>query len=179
MLIKFLVRPAVTPDIEYLSKIDHTVKTDKVWQMATMNSTDSMGTVFKETQLPRVMRLVYPRSPETLVTRWGDFNAVFVGCIDEAPVSYLSVSTIFSENLVWIKDLVVAQIYRRQGIATRMIQHAQQWGKDRNIKRISAEMSSKNYPAISLVKNLKFNFTGYNDNYFKNNDIALFFSRES
>jgi len=173
------IRPAVTPDIEFLSKMDHSIKTDRVWQMATFNESDSMRTDFKETQLPRAMRLAYPRSPDTLVNRWGDYNAVFVGCIDGAPVSYLSLSSIVTENLIRVKDLVVDQNFRRQGVASQMIQFAIQWGKERNITRISMEMSSKNFPAISLAKKNKFHFSGFNDNFFRNNDIAIFFSRKA
>jgi RimJ/RimL family protein N-acetyltransferase len=38
-------------------------------------------------------------------------------------------------------------------------------------------MQSKNHPAIQLAHKLGFEFCGYNDHYFSNQDIALFFSR--
>jgi hypothetical protein len=39
------------------------------------------------------------------------------------------------------------------------------------------EMQSKNYPAIQLAQKLGFDFCGYNDNYFDNQDIAILFSK--
>jgi RimJ/RimL family protein N-acetyltransferase len=38
-------------------------------------------------------------------------------------------------------------------------------------------MSSKNNSAIRLAQKLGFEFCGYNDQYYENKDIALFFGR--
>ena len=35
----------------------------------------------------------------------------------------------------------------------------------------------KNYPAICLAEKMGFELCGYNDHYFANNDIAIFFSK--
>ena len=76
-----------------------------------------------------------------------------------------------------MNDLVVDELWRRKGIASSLFQAVRDWGLARKYSRITLEMSSKNYPAICLAKKLGFEFTGFNDNYFFNNDIALFFSR--
>jgi ribosomal protein S18 acetylase RimI-like enzyme len=39
------------------------------------------------------------------------------------------------------------------------------------------EMQPKNYPAIQLAQKLGFDFCGYNDRYYANRDIALFFAK--
>jgi hypothetical protein len=38
-------------------------------------------------------------------------------------------------------------------------------------------MQPKNYPAICLAQKLGFDLCGYNDRYFANQDIALFFAK--
>jgi GNAT superfamily N-acetyltransferase len=172
-----LIRQAVSPDIEYLTKFDHCIKTDCVWQMSQSINETQIQTIFNETHLPREMKLTYPRSPDTLENRWKNYSSVLVACVDKAPVGYASVSAFFSPEMIWVDDLVVDELWRRKGIASLLFQAVKDWGLARKYMRITLEMSSKNYPAISLAKKLGFEFTGYNDNYFYNNDIALFFSR--
>lgn len=171
------IRQAVSPDIEHLSKIDHCVKSDYVWQMNQNNAEGQISTTFYETRLPRDMRLTYPRSPDTLEERWKNYSSVLVACIDKAPVGYISFSALFSPDMVWVKDLVVDEKWRRNGVATSLYFAAREWGLARKYLRMTLEMSSKNYPGINFARKQGFEFTGFNDNYFNNNDIALFFSR--
>ena len=174
---EILVRPAVSPDIENLTRFDHSLRTSRVWQMKQNNGEMEIQTGFKETTLPRDMKINYPCSPETLLKKWKDFSSILVGCIDNAPAGYITLSTIHAPGMVWVKDLVVQEIWRRNGIATTLIRAAFDWALARKIYRMTIEMSSKNYPAISLVQKHGFNYSGFNDNYFENNDLALFFSR--
>jgi len=172
------IRKGVRPDIEVIKTFDHTMKTSYVWQMQQNDDNGEIVTKFIQTQLPREMRVIYPYSPETLDTKWGEFSSIFIGCIDQVPVGYTTINSYFSPDLVWVKDLVVDEIWRRNGIAMQLIEASITWAKERNINRLVLEMSSKNYPAISLAKKLKFEYSGFNDNYFNNRDIALFFTRD-
>lgn len=174
---EILIRQAVSPDIEVLSRFDHTVRTECVWQMTQSADVDKISTAFNENHLPREMRLTYPRSPETLIDRWKNYSSVLLACIDTVPVGYITFTATFAPDMLWVKDLVVDELWRRKSVATTLIQAANSWGSARQFSRISIEMSSKNYPAISLVKKCGFEFSGYDDNFFNNNDIALFFSR--
>lgn len=174
---EILVRQAVSPDIELLSKFDHTVKTECVWQMTQSVDMGNIVTSFTENHLPREMRLTYPRSPDSLVERWKNYSSVLIACINNAPVGYITFTATFAADIVWIKDLVVDELWRRKAVATSLIQAANSWGTTRHFVKMTIEMSSKNYPAISLARKCGFDFAGFDDNYFNNNDIALFFSR--
>jgi len=172
------IRKGVRPDLEVLKNFDHVIKTSHVWQMQQSENNGEVITRFIQTQLPREMRVIYPHSPEMLETKWGEFSSILVGCIDQVPVGYITIDSYFSPDLVWIKDLVVDQIWRRKGIASQLIEESVSWAKERNFNRMVLEMSSKNFPAISMAKKLKFEYSGFNDNYFTNRDIALFFTRD-
>ena len=174
---EILVRPAVSPDIEILAKFDHSARTSKVWQMNQNAGENEIKTGFNETDLPREMRIQYPHSPELLLNHWKDYSIVLVGCVDNAPVGYISLTTLSAPEMVWVKDLVINENWRRRGIATTLLQAATDWAKARKYYRMTLEMSSKNHPAICLAKKMGFEFSGFNDNYFMNNDLALFFAR--
>jgi GNAT superfamily N-acetyltransferase len=174
---EILIRQAVTPDIEVLAKFEHSVKTERVWQMTQNLDEEKISTSFVETELPREMRLAYPKSPDTLLDRWKHYSNVFVACITNAPVGYISFVSTFNPGMIWVKDLVVDELWRGKAVATTLIQAVTDWGIERDFVRMTLELSSKNYPAISLARKCGFDYAGFNDNYFNNNDIALFFSR--
>jgi len=174
----FYIRKGVRPDIDVIKKIDHSIKTSYVWQMQQSDNNNAVETRFIQTQLPREMRINYPHSPESLELHWGEYSEILVGCMNQAPVGYLTIDSFFSPDTAWIKDIVVDELWRRNGIALKMVGAAVAWAKERHIDRLLIEVSSKNFPAISLAKKLKFKYSGFNDNYFRNQDIALFFTRD-
>lgn len=171
------IRPILSPDIERLINLDHQILTSSVWQMSQSVDANGIHTSFIEVNLPREMKLTYPRSPDSLELIWKDFSLILVGCVDEVPVGYITLNTSFSPDVIWIKDLVVDGLWRRKRIGTALYLFACEWGKKRNYKRTNLEMSSKNFPGIKLAGKLGFEYCGFNDSYFRNNDIAVFFSR--
>jgi ribosomal protein S18 acetylase RimI-like enzyme len=54
---------------------------------------------------------------------------------------------------------------------------AEDWAKNRGNTRVLVEMQSKNTPAIHMVLQLGYQFCGYNDHYYANQDIAIFFAQ--
>jgi ribosomal protein S18 acetylase RimI-like enzyme len=72
---------------------------------------------------------------------------------------------------------VVVPRLRRQGIASTLVFAAQELGENLGSRRIVLEMQPKNYSAIHMVQKLGFDLCGYNDRYYANHDIALFFAK--
>lgn len=172
-----MIRTVVSPDFSILSSFKHSIETKTVWQMDQESAEGNVTISFRELKLPRLMKLSYPRSAQSLFDRWKDLSIILVGCVDNVPVGYISSSSIQTTSNVWIKDVVVHERWRRQGIAISLIKAIAVWGEERGLKRMTLEMSSKNYPAICLAKKIGFEFCGYNDYYYENNDIAIFFAR--
>jgi GNAT superfamily N-acetyltransferase len=76
----------------------------------------------------------------------------------------------------WVEDLVVDRLLRRQGIGTILVGAAQDWCARKGLHRITLEMQPKNYPAIQFATKLGFEFSGYNDQFYRDQEIAIFFS---
>ena len=76
----------------------------------------------------------------------------------------------------WIGHLIVDRPARRCGIGSAMITAAKTWAKQLELKRLMIAVQTKNYPGISFCEKQGFVFCGFNDHYFLNRDIALFFS---
>lgn len=172
-----LIRPAVSPDLSVLSSFKHTVQTNTVWQMEIGADEEVTNVQFRQVRLPRTVKISYPRSPELLRERSKELSTILVSCVDAVPVAYISMTAYETTSNLWIYDLVVHELWRRRGFATSLIKAASDWGQERSLRRMTIEMASKNYPGINLAKKLGFEFCGYNDYYYANNDIAVFFAR--
>lgn len=173
---ELIIRKAISTDIPSLMSLDHNYSTDHVWQMAAHNEDHEVGVTFREIRLPRPMRAEYPRDPHQLADTWTLFDGIFVAELDEARLGYVSLMDGPAHDSGWIRDLVVGQRFRRQGIATRLIAASYRWCARRDLKQIIIEMPSKDVPAVRLVKKLNFAFAGYSDQYYADQEIALFFA---
>jgi ribosomal protein S18 acetylase RimI-like enzyme len=179
---KIEIRPAIESDLPYLTALDHNYSSDYVWQMEIHRSESGLGETsqiqvgFREIHLPRSVRVEYPRTPQKLADDWRQRDGLLVALHESEPIGYASLMLDVAPLTAWITDLVVKRRLRRQGIGSALLLSAQAWGLQHECRNLVLEMQSKNFPAIQLAEKLGFDFCGYNDRYFANHDIALFFA---
>jgi ribosomal protein S18 acetylase RimI-like enzyme len=157
--------------------IDHNYSSDFVWQMEIQSEEAQVGVSFRQIRLPRSVRVDYPRLPNQLEADWTQRASLLVALLGEAPVGYISLMLNIAPVTAWATDLAVMRRLRRQGIGSALLLAAQEWGGKNDCRRMVLEMQPKNYPAIQLAQKLGFDFCGYNDRYYANRDIALFFAK--
>ena len=171
------IRPATSDDIPTIMAIDHSYTSDFVWQMEIQRDEKRVGVIFKEAKLPRSVQVIYPRSPKLLADEWTHKDGILIAKTEEMIVGYCCMMQNMAPKTTWITDLVVARRFRRQGIGTALILATQEWAIKKKSRRAILEMQPKNFPAISLAEKIGFELCGYNDHYYTNHDIALFFSK--
>ena len=171
------VREAKSSDIKLLVDLDHNYSTEYVWQMDIGPERPEFAVSFREARLPRAMSVSYPREPRQLEDDWQDRGALLVAEAEARLFGYLCLNTQIAPGAVWITDIVVNTLHRRRGIGTRLMLQAQDWAREQGIRRVILEMQSKNYPGIRLAQKLAYEFSGFNDRYYENQDIALFFAK--
>jgi ribosomal protein S18 acetylase RimI-like enzyme len=171
------IRPAIAEDIPLLIEFEHQYKSSYVWQMDLKIEEAEVTTNFREVRLPRVSSVDYPRNPASLLVDWNRRSALLVGLFDSRPVGYISINEGIAPTTAWVTDVVVTASIRRKGIASALILAAQAWAHNRDNRRMILEVQSKNTPAIHLALKLGYEYCGYNDHYYSNQDIALFFTQ--
>lgn len=171
------IRPTISTDLTELSNLGHAYQTAYVWQMERSVEEGQIAVSFREIRLPRKVRVEYPRSPELIQQVWSQRLEMLTATLQERPVGYIRLEDHFSPSTAWVTDLVVGENVRRQGIASALLLAAQQWATQRSLRRMVISLQSKNNPAIRLALKLGYEFCGYNDHFYSNRDIALFFAR--
>jgi GNAT superfamily N-acetyltransferase len=173
------IRPAIASDIPLLAALDHSYTSDYVWQMDIQQEEGQVGlsVSFRQMRLPRSARVDYPRDPQTLLEDWSRRPGLLAAILEGEPVGYVSLATHVAPLTSWATDLIVVRRLRHHGIGSALLLAAQEWARLHDSLRLVIEMQPKNYPAICLAQKLGFDFCGYNDRYYANHDIALFFAK--
>ncbi len=171
------IRPTIAADLSRLMAFDHSITSDSVWQLELRREMGQVNTTFREVRLPRSIQVAYPHNPFALADDWVRKSMMYTAFIDSDPVGYISLLERGTASVVWITDLVVDAKNRRKGVGKALLGAGQEWAESRSHRRLIFEMQSKNLPAIRLAQKSGFEFCGYNDQYYLNQDVALFFSR--
>jgi GNAT superfamily N-acetyltransferase len=188
-----LIRSALLSDLNACLALDANSQTDHVWQMDARPEADGRSIRFQPVRLPRVMRVAYPRARDDLLACWEADAMVLVATDRRAEESVPArdvpetedVARIFGycqldsapwQSAVWVSHLIVDRPFRRHGIGTALITAAKQWATRQGLKRLMTAVQTKNYPGIAFCEKQGFAFCGFNDHYFVNRDIAVFFS---
>jgi len=171
------IRSVTKSDLPQLIAFDHSYITDSVWQMDLQVDENRVGVIFRETRLPRSVRLDYPKDPILLADNWEKFSAILVAVHKDQTIGYITLMKDVFNPIVRMSDLVVVRRFRRQGVGKILLFAAQEWAANLGNSQLILEMQSKNFPAICLAQKLGFEFCGYSDRNYTNKDIMLFFGK--
>ncbi len=81
------IRPAIESDLPYLVKIEHSYYSTIVWQMDRTIQDGQISVTFRQTRLPRTVRVDYAGSQPSLdEENWPRHLAVLVATIAQVPV---------------------------------------------------------------------------------------------
>ena len=176
---QFIVREGRS-DVELAAclALDHSYLTDFVWQMDVREEGDEMAVRFRTVRLPRTMQVDYPRDRDGLTLSWEKRDCFLVAAANDVVLGYVNMHIDAIGSKGWIQDLVVGRPFRRRRIGSALLEQAIRWAELRHIGRLTLEMQTKNYPGMQFAQAKGFVFCGFNDHYYTNQDIAVFFSKK-
>lgn len=179
MSLNIVIRDGLESDLAACLGIDHTYDTNHVWQMSVSEQPGDYQISFKTQRLPRTLEAEYPADEYRLRLALPPEQCflVVVSKDGQELLAYLTMRNDAAYHTARIQDLVVSRPYRRRHIGTRLVNVARQWAKEHGLDQLTAETDTRNYPAITFCKAAGFTFCGYNDQYFPNQDIAVFFGQ--
>lgn len=176
---QFIVR-ALRSNAEVMAccALDHTYQTDHVWQMDLREESEHMVVRFRTVRLPRMMEVMYPRDPAHLAQLRDKLDCFLIAVSDDLVLGYVNLQVDVTQPAKgWIHDLVVDAPLRRRKIGSALLEQATRWAQLHDLHQLTLEVQTKNYPAIQFIQKYGFAFCGFNDHYYNNQDIAVFFTK--
>lgn len=177
--LSFLIRDALESDLQGCLDLDHKFETEHVWQMTTFEEPGQWQITFKRERLPRMVELNYPVDEHRLRAALPDDQCFLVAISrqNDEVIGYLTMHNHPAHRIAQIHDLVVARAYRGNKIGTRLLNVARSWAREHDLWQLTIELQTKNIPGIYFCQQSGFTYCGYNDRYFLNRDIAVFFNQ--
>ena len=171
-------RDAVEEDLPYCLALDASFQTEYVWQMTVQDSGDEIQINCRRQRLPRQLEARHPVDEQQLQSAlWRE--SCFVVIEDKRSqhlLGYVTMRVDASGRVAYLQDLVIDSLYRRRSLGSRLVHVAKVWASEFRLRQIIFEIPMTNYPAIRFARSQGFDFCGFNDHHFANQEIALFFS---
>jgi len=163
------------------AQLDGSFSTEYVWQMHERG--DSSGEVpavvrvsFQDVRLPRPVHVPYPRDSGELVSHWQGSGCFLVATDGGEVKGFIDVQPITWNETAHVTNLIVDAEARRKGIGTLLLESAAEWARSYGLHHLILEAQTKNVPAIHFYQKNGGHFCGFNDHYYPNRDVAVFFS---
>jgi GNAT superfamily N-acetyltransferase len=174
----FIIRDGIASDIEECLNLDHTYETEYVWQMSLRQEPYGWQVAFRTERLPRAIESLYPANAERLYQAVQTNNfLVVIGKDEPILMGYLTLRFDPIYATAMIQDLVVNRHFRRRGIGKRLLNIARRRAVEHEAQRLLVELQTKNYLGIQFCQASGLTFCGFNDQYFPQHDIAVFFGQ--
>lgn len=172
------IRPSLASDLETLLSLERDYTTRFVRQIDIESDEEETLTInLRRVRLPRPTRVDYPRNRQMLLDEWSRCDGLLVAELEAQIVGYISFALHKSPSTIWISDLVVRRAVRRQGIARALVIATEEWALAKEQKRMVLEIQTRNDPAIQMARKFGFDFCGFQEAYYPNGDVALFFAK--
>jgi ribosomal protein S18 acetylase RimI-like enzyme len=178
--INYVIRDALETDLDACLSLDASYSTDYVWKMNLAAEADSLTVRFQRERLPRTVEAASPADADQLTFALRSDIGFVVAADKENPefiIGYLIVGYDALHAIGRVQGLLVSRLYRQLGIGTRLLGVARKWAAEQGAAQLVVETRTKNYPAITFLQNRGFTFCGFNDQYYRDQDIAIFFGQ--
>jgi ribosomal protein S18 acetylase RimI-like enzyme len=164
-------------DLAACLALDGSYETDFVWQVTQRLEDDQVAIRFRTTHLPRTMRVPYPSWGEALLAHQERGDLILVGVENAEVRGYIDQESQPDQGLAWLHHLIVSPAHRRHGIGTALLARGLQHARQLGLSHAMTVIQSKNFPAIKFLERNGFAFCGYNERFYRNLDIGLYFAR--
>ena len=175
----FLIRDALPNDIAPCLALDHSYETEHVWRMSITTPASGWQVSFQRERLPRRVQATH-HVPEIRLHQSlaSDMCYLVAETKQDAMIlGYLTMRLASTHQLAFVQDIVVGKDFRRAGIGSRMLSIARRWAIEHDAEQLLVETTTRNYPAVNFLQNRGLAFCGFNDQYYRSGDIAIFFGQ--
>lgn len=176
-----IIRSATMNDAPLLARMNLNFESETVFcatiddQLRTTN--EAAAIAFQEVRLPKRDTIAFQRPPKEFFEMKLRADEVVAATIENTPVGFLHLDIDAERSCLRLCTGGVASDQRNAGVGLALLNHAETTAKKLELKRITAALQSKNAPAIAFIQKQGYRLSGYEEFYFPNLELALFFTK--
>jgi GNAT superfamily N-acetyltransferase len=170
-----LIRRVRDGDWDACLEIDLSYETEYAWQMDTAERTSEWSANFRKVHLPRRLRIEHPIPEAYRIKHWTAADQILIAIDHREVIGLIAINLDLIEHQARISDLGVASDHRRQGVGTALLNRATEWCLRQRATQLVLPCPLKAEPAIQFATQQRFNFGGFQEDYWPDHEVALFF----
>lgn len=170
-----LIRRVRDSDWEACAAVDLSYETEYAWQMDTTERTNEWNAGFRRVHLPRRLRMEHPIPEDNRIAHWEAAEQCWIALEHREVIGLIAVNLDLIGHQARISDLGVASDQRRQGVGTALLGRATEWCRRQRIPQLVLPCPLKAEPAIRFAIKHRFNFAGFQDDYWPGHEVAILF----
>ena len=168
---------AAIEELPQIAQMDLSFESDYVWKTQTLEGFDSFESSFQRIRLPKTIRVSFQAystsNLETLIQR----REILAVRYEEKVIGYARLEQDETVNRLVVKSGGIMPEYRNKGVGSVLLDRICEIAHYNRIRSLVCMVQAKNDPAIRFLMARGFVFCGYQEFFFRNMEIGLFFSK--
>lgn len=168
---------ATLDEMPQIAQIDLSFESDHVWKTQMLEGLDSFESSFQRIQLPKTIRVSFQAYSSVNLEALIRQREILVVRYEEKVIGYVRLEQDETVNRLILKTGGVMPEYRNKGVGTVLLDRVCEIARHNRIRSLVCMVQAKNDPTIHFLMARGFVFCGYQEFFFRNMEIGLFFSK--
>ncbi len=168
---------ATMADYPLLKRINLDFDSNYVWQSQMNDDVNEYSITLKNVKLPKTIHVPFQANDENNLEMTIKLNEIILIRTDRQEIGFIRIEQDELAHRIILRNGGLKPEYRRQGIGTIMLGQIEEIARQNNITQILCIIQAKNDSAIRFLTAKGFRLSGFEEFYFPNMEIALFFSK--
>ena len=168
---------ATLDEMTQITQIDLSFESDYVWKTQMLEGLDSFESSFQRIRLPKTIRVSYQAYSAANMENLIRQRQILSVRYEENVIGYVRLEQDETVNRLVIKTGGVMPEYRNKGVGTVLLDQICDIARHNRIRSLVCMVQAKNDPTIRFLLARGFVFCGYQEFFFRNMEIGLFFSK--
>ena len=168
---------ATLDEMPQIAQMDLSFESDYVWKTQMLEGFDTFESSFQRIRLPKTIRVSFQAysaaNLETLIRQ----NSIISVRYEDQLIGYVRLERDETVNRLVLKTGGIMPEYRNKGVGTVVLDRVCEIAKINKIRSVVCMVQAKNDPAIHFLLARGFVFCGYQEFFFRNMEIGMFFSK--
>ena len=168
---------ATLDEMTQIAQMNLSFESDYVWKTQMLEGLDSFESSFQRIRLPQTIRVSFQAysmaNLETLIRQREILSVRY----EDNVIGYVRLEQDETVNRIIVKSGGVMPEYRNKGVGTVLLDRICEIARHNRIRSLVCMVQAKNDPTIHFLLARGFVFCGYQEFFFRNMEIGMFFSK--